>query len=35
MEGVAKTNAGQRLLIWVWTHKLLTWARITLWTWWP
>lgn len=35
MEGVAKTDAGQRLLIWVWTHKLLTWARITLWTWWP
>ena len=35
MEGVAKTEAGQRLLIRIWTQELLDWLRLKLWAWWP
>lgn len=35
MEGVAKTSVDRRHLIWIWTRKLVVWARIKLWTWWP
>lgn len=35
MEGVAKTHIDRRLLIWTWTYKLIDWARIKLWAWWP
>jgi cell division inhibitor SulA len=35
MEGVAKIDAGQRLLIWVWTHHLIDAIRLWLWSWWP
>ena len=35
MEGVAKTDIDSRRLIWIWTHKLLNWLRITFWTWLP
>ena len=35
MEGVAKLDAGQHLLIWSWTHHLLDAARLWLWSWWP
>ena len=35
MEGVAKIDAGQRLLIWVWTHHLIDAVRLWLWSWWP
>jgi RND family efflux transporter MFP subunit len=35
MEGVAKTEAGERLLIWIWTEDTLKWLRLTLWAWWP
>lgn len=31
MEGVAKVAAGQRSLLWIWTHPLLDWARLTWW----
>lgn len=33
MEGVAKVDTGQRKLLWIWTHKLVDWLRLTLWTW--
>ncbi len=33
MEGVAKIEAGRRKLIWIGTHKMLDWARLTLWSW--
>lgn len=33
MEGVAKIDAGSRKLLWIWTHKLVDWLRLTLWTW--
>ncbi len=35
MEGVAKISVDERKLVWVWTHKLVDWLRLTFWTWWP
>jgi RND family efflux transporter MFP subunit len=35
MEGVAKIDAGQHLLIWAWTHHLIDAIRLFLWSWWP
>ena len=35
MEGVAKTDAGRRLLIQIWTQELVHWLRLKLWAWWP
>ena len=35
MEGVAKIDISRRKLIWIWTHKLLDWMQLTLWTWLP
>jgi multidrug resistance efflux pump len=32
LQGVAKIDAGERALGWVWTHRLLEWARLTLWS---
>ena len=31
MEGVAKVAAGERTLLWIWTHPLLDWARLAWW----
>ncbi|MEP5566518.1 MAG: HlyD family efflux transporter periplasmic adaptor subunit [Halioglobus sp.] len=33
MEGVGKIDAGERRLIWVWTHRFTHWLRLTLWEW--
>lgn len=33
MEGVAKVDAGRGKLLWIWTHKLVDWLRLTLWAW--
>jgi multidrug resistance efflux pump len=35
MKGVSKINAGQRQLIWIWTHTATDWLRVKLWSWWP
>lgn len=35
MEGVAKTHVDRRLLIRVWTYKLVNWLRLTFWALWP
>lgn len=35
MEGVGKVVVGQRSLLWIWTHGLVDWLRLTLWTWMP
>ena len=35
MEGVAKIETGSHPLIWVWTHGLIDWVRLTLWKWSP
>lgn len=31
MEGVAKIVAGERSVLWIWTHRLSDWLRVTLW----
>ena len=33
MQGVGRIELGQRKLIWLWTHKLLDWLRLALWSW--
>ncbi|MDP2823113.1 MAG: efflux RND transporter periplasmic adaptor subunit [Sulfuritalea sp.] len=35
MEGVGKIQVDQRRLIWIWTHKLVHWMRMWVWSWWP
>lgn len=35
MEGVGKINAGERPLLWVWTHDLIGRARYAVWGWLP
>lgn len=35
MKGVAKTEVDRRLLIWNWSHKIVAWMRLTLWSLWP
>ena len=32
LQGVAKIDAGEQSLAWVWTHRLTDWARLTLWS---
>lgn len=33
MEGVGKVDVGSRKLVWIWTHSLVDWLRLTLWKW--
>ncbi len=33
MEGTGKIVIGQRRLIWIWTHSLMDWLRLTFWIW--
>ena len=35
MEGVGKIDAGRRSLVWIWTHKITSWMRMFIWSWWP
>ena len=35
MEGVGKVVAGERKLIWIWTHSLVDWLRLSVWKWLP
>ena len=35
MEGVGKIDAGQRKMVWIWTHKITYWLRMFFWSWWP
>jgi RND family efflux transporter MFP subunit len=35
MEGVAKVETVSRSLLWVWTHRLTDWLRLTWWEWAP
>ncbi len=35
MQGVGKINAGYRRLIWIWTHEIVDWFRLWIWSWWP
>lgn len=33
MEGVGKVEAGQRSLLWIWTHRFTDWLRLKAWEW--
>lgn len=33
LQGVAIIDAGARPLAWIWTHRLVDWVRLTLWSW--
>ena len=35
MEGVGKIEIEERKLLWIWTHKLVHWVRMWVWSWWP
>jgi len=35
MEGVGKIQIERRKLVWIWTHKLVHWVRMWIWSWWP
>jgi len=34
MQGVGKITIGERQLFWIWTHKMVDWIRLKLWSWW-
>ncbi len=33
LAGVGKVEAGSRSLLWIWTHRISDWTRLTLWSW--
>jgi len=33
MEGIAKIRAGERSLLWIWTHRFTDWLRLKAWEW--
>ena len=35
MRGIGKTDVDSRLLIRIWTKRLIDWVRLTVWKWWP
>ena len=35
MEGIGKTDVGERRLFWIWTHGFFDWLRLSLWNWLP
>ena len=32
MEGIAKIDAGERSILWIWTHAFVSWVRIKIWS---
>ncbi len=35
MQGVGKIEVESRSLFWIWTHKLTSWLKLWIWSWWP
>ncbi|MBH0200554.1 MAG: HlyD family efflux transporter periplasmic adaptor subunit, partial [Nitrospira sp.] len=35
MEGAGKIEIDQRRLVWIWTHQVVDWFRLTFWAWMP
>ncbi len=35
MEGIAKVDIGHKKLFWIWTHELVDWVKLWVWSWWP
>jgi RND family efflux transporter MFP subunit len=34
MEGIAKIHVERRRLLWIWTHEMVDWMRLWVWSWW-
>ena len=34
MEGIGKIDAGRERLVWIWSHEIIDWLRLWVWTWW-
>jgi RND family efflux transporter MFP subunit len=35
MEGIGKIHVDRRKIGWIWTHKIVHWVRMWIWSWWP
>lgn len=35
MEGTGKVDIDRRLIVWIWTHQVTDWIRLTAWSWLP
>lgn len=35
MEGVGKIEIERKKLFWIWTHELVDWIKLQVWSWWP
>lgn len=35
MEGIGKIEIGERKQLWIWTHRLVDWMKLWVWSWWP
>jgi RND family efflux transporter MFP subunit len=35
MEGAGKITIDRRLYVWIWTHRVVDWIRLTVWSWLP
>jgi RND family efflux transporter MFP subunit len=35
MEGIGKVEIGREKLLWIWTHEMLDWIKLWVWSWWP
>jgi len=35
MQGVGKLVVGDRRLVWIWSRRLIGWAQLWIWSWWP
>jgi hypothetical protein len=35
MEGVGKIQVDRRKIAWIWSHKIVHWWRMWVWSWWP
>ncbi|GGO87564.1 hypothetical protein GCM10011348_41050 [Marinobacterium nitratireducens] len=35
MQGAARIAVEERRLAWIWTHDLIDWLRLRVWSWWP
>lgn len=35
MQGTGKVDVDRRKLVWIWTHNVVNWLRLRVWSWWP
>jgi hypothetical protein len=35
MAGVGKIETDEHRLLWIWTHRMLGWLKLQIWSWWP